>query len=361
MPTTPNPASRAKKDGYALPEELRQKIIAAVDSVDITVKERNMLHAALNRSLQRDDVPEDILGRWSEAQKVKNGKFDMLKEWAALGCEWGRVSYRETKETDETTYNDKLYGWFTKMDLDMKYHSWEYPSGAAYVQQLIAGAKASQTHPDFPRDKEMKMYKLLNSMVTGMRSSMSNKKSIVTEFDCGDGQAANLALGQIKQTAKQCELSDSGSSSSSSDDEAAGRKRKRKGQGGKPKAQAKAKTEAAPKAEPKKALNKKKGEANPSSIDASTADGKSLLCHNKALELRKLASSFDVKAPRGKMIFDSLTTAAAQLKKLQETFEDLIVNGKGSDNEALSSLEQEFAEAIKAADDEIAFASPRVQ
>ena len=61
------------------------------------------------------------------------------------------------------------------------------------------------------------------------------------------------------------------------------------------------------------------------------------------------------------MMFDSLTTAAAQLKKVQGAFEDLIVNGKGSDNEALSSLEQEFAEAIKAADDEIAFASPRVQ
>ena len=62
-------------------------------------------------------MPEDVLGRWSEAQKAKNGKFDMLKEWVALGCDWGRVSYRETKETDETTYNDKLYGWFTKMDL----------------------------------------------------------------------------------------------------------------------------------------------------------------------------------------------------------------------------------------------------
>jgi hypothetical protein len=345
-PITPADAFPAKS--YVVAEDVRQKVLTAVDASGVPVAERNKLYAALNRAMKQSGVPPAIVEKW---ESTKN-KFDMLKEWVSNNCSFPMdVVFGEERQAGSETYNDQQFGWFSEMDLMIKFHGWEYPDGAAHVKKLISAAKASKRHPDFPKDKDMKLYKILNAMVTGTRDTVGTNKFITSKIQCEQKSEVEMAMNKVKLEAKRLQ-GDVSSDGSSDDDDDNGKKRKRKQSSqGKPKAKAKASTDA-----PTTTGTKGKKKTDGDSIESKIG-----VCHQKAMQLRKLASTFDVSTHRGKMMFESLTQAAAKLKKLQETYEELVMSGKGGVQEEVQKVDPALTDALKIADEEIAFAGPRAK
>ena len=63
-------------------------------------------------------------------------------------------------------YSDKQYARFTKLDLDIKFNLADNEAGRQRVALLMKNSKCFW-HPDFPGNKTMRMYRVLNIMIDG--------------------------------------------------------------------------------------------------------------------------------------------------------------------------------------------------
>ena len=70
-------------------------VMSATSSLDVPVKVRNKLYAALARALAKPNVSDKVLARWSEDQEASASKFQFLKEWCK-DTNFGEITITET-------------------------------------------------------------------------------------------------------------------------------------------------------------------------------------------------------------------------------------------------------------------------
>lgn len=179
-------------DAYKISDADRNAVLTAASSLDVPVSVRNKLYAALGRSLQKPWVPATVLARWSEDSENAGTKFAFLKEWVQH-TKFGHVQIREQHIQRSEQFKAITFGWSTKMDLDIKYQSATNPTGASYVNKLIAKAQ-TKAHPFFPKDKGMRLYKILAEVTEGKREASNKEKSYALEGSMEENEDAFKAL-----------------------------------------------------------------------------------------------------------------------------------------------------------------------
>ena len=147
--------------GYKINPDDMEIIMSAGSSIDVPVKLRNKLYAALNRALQKPNVSDHVMARWSEDHNNATNKFTFLKEWCK-DTDFGQVDVSESHIKKSEKSKEMTLGYYSQMDLELKYNVANNPSAAAFIQKIIKTAK-SIAHPLFPKDKSMRMFQVLDN------------------------------------------------------------------------------------------------------------------------------------------------------------------------------------------------------
>jgi len=343
-------------------KELAAAISSAAAPGDIPVKDRNRLYAALNRSMDRPGVPGGVLAAWAAAANEKDGKFLFLKKWIADPT-FGFVKAFEKQSSAKQTFNGGEYVWATKMDAQNMYANVE--GGKEYAEKLIANARQSKPHPDFPKDKTMRMYRILAKLSDGFMNKNTTERGYQAEAEVTDKAGGEALLAAVERQAKGSK-GKTRCSSDSEDDEAA-EKKKNKAAAAKRKreeaAAAAAKTEGdgqeeaqptTPKPPVKKAKTKKTGKATPLEDLAHEI-------RTKILEVKKTLASLkkNTAVRHAKSLESALVACLGPLEELGQQVEDAIVGE--ANKETVKRLQQDAAPAFASADEEIAFAEVRLK
>lgn len=185
-------------EAYKISDADRDAVLTAASSLDVPISVRNKLYAALGRSLQKSWVPAAVLARWTEDSENAGTKFAFLREWVQ-NTKFAHVQIKEQHIQRSEQFKAIIFGWSTKMDLDIKYQSATNPAGASYVSKLIAKAQ-TKAHPFFPKDKSMRLYKVLAEVSEGKRESNNKEKSYALEGSMEENDDAFKALEGAMQT-----------------------------------------------------------------------------------------------------------------------------------------------------------------
>ena len=113
--------------GYTVPEELKELVLTATNPGDVPVKERNKLYAAMGRLFEavskgkpRFSISPAQLARYTEAKADTNLMFPLLQEWVKdTTC--AQVEVAERHRVTKSIYSDKSYGFYTMLDLKIKF------------------------------------------------------------------------------------------------------------------------------------------------------------------------------------------------------------------------------------------------
>ena len=286
-------------EAYKISDADRDAVLTAATSLDVPVGVRNKLYAALGRSLQKSWVPAAVLARWSEDSENAGTKFCFLKEWVQ-NTKFAHVQVQERHLQRSEEFKAIIFGWSTKMDLDIKYQSATNPAGAAYVNKLIAKAQ-SKPHPFFPKDKSMRLYKVLSEVSEGRRESNIKEKGYTLEGNMEENEDTFKAL----ESAMQKDVPEVLAAGEAGDDS----KKKSKGK-------AKAKAEAAPVAAVEGAKQK-------------ASAPKLAVCLNKLnakeVEMSTMRTRLASTKPGMKQILD---VHLGKLEVLKGKLEPLVLNGE---------------------------------
>ena len=176
-------------------ESLRQRVLQAASSADLDIPTRNHLYAALGRALRNDQVPAEALARWAQAgEKRGQAKFNFLKEWCQ-DTTFGHLRVAEERVVAKEAYIDNQWMWVTRTDLLAKFGT--VPGGQEYVEKLLGAARATKPHPMFPRDRDMRMHKVLSSLVEGVKNQNLQTRACRVESEVAtkeQGEAVEEAL-----------------------------------------------------------------------------------------------------------------------------------------------------------------------
>ena len=160
--------------GYKVSPDEMQLIMGAESSIDVPVRLRNKLYAALNRALLKPNVSDHVLARWSEDQNSSTNKFVFLQEWCK-DTTFGQVIISESHIKKSEKVKEMTLGYYTQLDLEMKYKLATNPSAAAFIQKIIKTSK-SIAHPLFPKDKSMRMFQVLDNFTENRKDSELHTK-----------------------------------------------------------------------------------------------------------------------------------------------------------------------------------------
>ena len=94
-------------------------------------------------------------------------------------------------------YNDKKYGWFTQLDLEIQFKAHKLAAGKARVAMLMKTSRKKK-HPDYPKVKKMLMYRVLKSVVEGHRESANSGTEVKTKGEVEDGNVAEALIEQTR-------------------------------------------------------------------------------------------------------------------------------------------------------------------
>ena len=165
--------------------EDRAEVLSAEGSLDVPVRCRNRLYAALGRMIRSDRVSNDFVQRWQTAQEGgANAKFEFLQTWAkdttgAEVCLAERFS-RESKEESKEGFE-----WYTKYDLYAAKNAYAHPLQMSFCDKLLAAAK-SRVHCD-PKHRKDKKQK---HTFTSSENTTSSETSRETHSNSGDSNFA---------------------------------------------------------------------------------------------------------------------------------------------------------------------------
>ena len=70
---------------------------------------------------------------------------------------------QERHVKQSTEFKSAVFGWFSRLELDLKYQTATSAAGAAFVNKIISKAE-TKPHPMFPKDKSMKLYRVLSDL-----------------------------------------------------------------------------------------------------------------------------------------------------------------------------------------------------
>ena len=184
------PASPAAiEGGYKLTSEDYALVMSATSSLDVPVKVRNKLYAALARALAKPNVSDKVLARWSEDQEASASKFQFLKEWCK-DTNFGEITITETHIRKSEAVKELTMGYYTQVDLELKYKG--IPSASEFIAKIMSTAK-SIPHPMFPKDKALRMFRVLDAFKEGRKdTNIQEKQATVAGTAVGEGAAKAL-------------------------------------------------------------------------------------------------------------------------------------------------------------------------
>ena len=94
-------------------------------------------------------------------------------------------------------YNDSQYGWYTQLDLEIRFKAHKLKEGKERVKMLIKTSRKKK-HPDYPKCKKMLMYRVLKSVVEGHRESATSGTEVKTKGEVEDGNVAEALIEQTR-------------------------------------------------------------------------------------------------------------------------------------------------------------------
>ena len=145
------------------------------------------------------NISGPVIARYAEDKSNKPQMLSLLKEWVAdTSC--ATISYSERHVTIADTYSTKEYDRMTRLELDIKYKSAEYPEGKKIVDFLVKTSK-SFAHPDYPKKKEMRQYRVLQHVLEGKKNTSRTMTDLNAHGQIAATEAASILLANHERKA----------------------------------------------------------------------------------------------------------------------------------------------------------------
>ena len=318
---------------YKISPELKAKVQAASAPSELEKGERGKLYNALQRIVDNhsDHVPPAVLAKYQE-DKEHGCLFGFVKQWV-LDPSFGSITICERHVLMAEKYTNQEWAYYTQMDLNIKFHAWEYEEGKQHVEHLMKIAKKTIKHPDDPKNPAMKMYKLLKSSVEGASKRFQQSSGMDMTAQLSNTKAAGDAFqAMAKKRAKMLKIG------GDDDDEKEEKKKKAK--------TATIKTE--------------NGEAIPVVPKQTKKKTKSLVtqsheeAHAKHLELKKLIASLEksqVPAHHKDPCMISCTDLSGKLKTYMDELDNCEINNM--EDEKVQKVVDKHSETMRIVTEEI--------
>ncbi len=347
------PSTRA----YNIPEDALVRINEASRMKDLSPRTRSKLHMALNRQMDNPAaaVPAEIIAKWASAKKDKSGKLqlDFLREWSKDTASFSGITITQAHSQKQETYSTSERRWFTRGGLIAELNAWGSEEGRAYAEKLLAAAKVSRPHPDFPRDRSMRMYHILASAVDGVRMSHGLERMQHASGSVQDAHSVELTLEAVRHT-----VNPAAALEAEAPEEQAGTPPRRRG-GAKSKAKAAKESLAeAPASSSTVPAEKTRGQA--------CAQLKRRVQH-KYMEMKKTIVALKAKLEAGlgtehdQSIERGLDAVATTLQALDSKLENVVLDPKACSEEDATALKDSAESAVKRADTELRYARGRLR
>ncbi len=152
------PGSEASGATLVTPEQMA--VLGAKRFQDLEPKMRNKLHQLMNRRLEKDTAPPELVARWSAAKGDRMGvkQLALLREWAKDPCGFGQGSVTESLENTQSFEVDRQLQWVSQDDLEGKFHYLSPEERKAKVEEYVASAKGVRKHPTLKGRFEYRVY-----------------------------------------------------------------------------------------------------------------------------------------------------------------------------------------------------------
>ena len=163
---------------------------------DVPVSVRNKLYSALGRTIAAADAGKRPGIKPGAIARYKEDKLDKTKMFAYL-CEFVEdtscksIVVTSTLQVSAEAYDESMYSCHTKHSLMLLNKGYKFKAGAVYVENMIKGVP-TKPHPQQPRNKMMKLHKVLTSEIEGAMRSKQLKLTTGRDHD-SQGGAAEVA------------------------------------------------------------------------------------------------------------------------------------------------------------------------
>jgi hypothetical protein len=337
-------------DIYKIDEEEQNLIMEATNSSGVDIKTRNKLYAALNRALQKPTTPAHAIARWAEDSKEQKKKFKFLQEWVK-DTTFGQMKIVERNVHGQDQYLDTQFAWVTRVDLMVHFRGFENPEGKAHVDKLIAGAKKSKFHPLFPKDTDMKLHRVLGSLVDGVRASSRHERGYEIEAAVNEREAGEMVMAATSRAEAMMGKVDMDVDEMDNGTPKPKRTARKRPVG----EETKDKETGEP---PKKT---RKAKANSSASNQKTKAEEYLkVVHDLGLNIKILTGGVKKQSGRhNTMLLQSLQGAAEGLKGVQDELEAALVSQCADD--VVERIWQQASPALKIAEEEVHFTKERLK
>jgi hypothetical protein len=235
------------------------------------------------------------------------------------------------------------------MDLMVHFRGFDHPEGKAHVDKLIDGAKKSKFHPSFPKDPEMKLYRVLGSLVDGVRASSRHERGYELEAEVNESEAGEMVMAATSRAETMMGKVDM------NDDEVDTVKPKRTTR---KRASGEQTQEKVTVEKPSKT---RKTKTNSSENNKKTKAEQYLkVVHDVCLNIKVLTGGVTKKSGRhNTMLLQNLCSAADGLKAVQEELETALVSQCTDD--VVEKIWQQASPALKIAEEEVEFTKERLK
>ncbi len=138
----------------------QEAVLSAKRFQDLEPKMRNRLHQLMNRRLEKDNAPPELVARWSAAKGDRMGvkQLALLREWAKDPSGFGQGSITESLENTQSFEVDRQLQWVSQDDLEGKFHYLPPEERKAKVEEYVASAKGVRKHPTLKGRYEYRVY-----------------------------------------------------------------------------------------------------------------------------------------------------------------------------------------------------------
>ena len=94
------------------------------------------------------------------------------------------MNVSESSTYSNLVYNDSQYIYLTKLDLEIMFHADRLEQGQKRVELLIKNAKGKMPHPDFPKNKDMTLYRVFKAFLQGEKEKHLHEEKLQLEKIC---------------------------------------------------------------------------------------------------------------------------------------------------------------------------------
>ena len=145
---------------YNITDDLLAVIRAATNSQDIPKKDRNKLFAAINRNIDKPEVPAQVLARWTMDRKCHKTAFLFMKEWAE-DTTFASCTVTEEHNRRIAAYTKTEFTWMTKYDIYKETHAYHDQGARSFADKIMEKALTKpHTNPAHRDDPDFLLYKV---------------------------------------------------------------------------------------------------------------------------------------------------------------------------------------------------------